>query len=491
MDYLETKFIKIPSRSGDSLEYPQHHYYNFGSINKSEKDENENKNDSITHSHEKTQHPSDIICLSTKCSFANVSKEGLGLAYKDSQIDSEYSNNNDYSLAVRRKVAPIISKRVAVSKSTLDIDSSSNSPQTERNSPRIFTHRSLPPSQIYTKQLSEKVLYSCEVTKNPEILSKSLNSSVITFNKNIGGVGVTPTEGSSERRNSVSKVSASKLNLEMINETVHGGTHSESEPASPCKTFSPLRSIRSNTLKFSNLTRVIDFQQALRSYNQMQAFYFVQGNKKLWKISLFQRICCRVKRRALDDTQIETCEKIIAFAYFPVSITDSFHKNLIVSSYMVLHNMKEVPAPFFGDLDDDRFVLMQGFELTAKLALMMFLNILFLDEYFPSLLNKSILYTRHANISLIKIIYSATEITIKLLREGRLNEIISKSGKCLEIIFFVFAGLFIYNITYQQMHGSLQAAFNLTLRNAKKDILSLVAVSKNMYQAEENLMQLY
>ena len=489
MDHLEGNFLKIAKHAGDSPEYIMHEYQSFESLNKSEKDVHDNINDQMIHTPEQTVHEAGIINLTTKSSFANLSREGQLITEIESQIDSEYSNNNDHSPSDCRRIVPIRCKRLAGSKSIHSIDLAYESRQVKRESPRIFSHRSLPPSELNRIKVSEKVLYSCEVTKHIENFSKSLDSSVITFNKNRDNIKI--KEDHKDRRNSGIKVSPSKLNLEMIKETRTGSIHSESEPDSPYKTASPIRTILNNSLRLSHQTRVIDFQQALRSYNQIQTLYFFQGGKKVWKTSLFQRICCRVKSNSIEDTETEICEKIITFAYSPVSMTDTFHKNLIISSYMALHNIKEIPDFFFEDMNDARFTSINGFELNTKHALLVFLNILFLEEYFPSLLNKSIEYSKQANISLMGVISSATKITMKLLRERRLNEIISKSDKCLEVIFFAFAGLFIYNITYQQMHGNLKSAFTYSLKNAKNNALSLITVAKNMYQAEDKHIRLY
>ena len=82
----------------------------------------------------------------------------------------------------------------------------------------------------------------------------------------------------------------------------------------------------------------------------------------------------------------------------------------------------------------------------------------------------------------MSIVCDLTNTTIRFLRAKKLNGLISKSGKCFELIFFVFAGLFLVFFSAQKIATSMK--FDDFLAGAEKNLERLIALAKTTYYSQ-------
>ena len=68
------------------------------------------------------------------------------------------------------------------------------------------------------------------------------------------------------------------------------------------------------------------------------------------------------------------------------------------------------------------------------------LLIIFLDKFIPIKLEEMVKYCLERDIPFISLAFDIAEIAIMILRKKKLNDLISQNQKCLEVLFFFYAG---------------------------------------------------
>ena len=161
----------------------------------------------------------------------------------------------------------------------------------------------------------------------------------------------------------------------------------------------------------------------------------------------------------LTDETVELCEKIILFAYSGFSSENIFHVSLLVSVFHLLQKICDNKDqwtdvgfssnnPYEDDLNHD------------MAALGLFL-IMFLDKYIPRTLEEMMRFSLENNISFVALAFDITEIVVVALRRRKLNKLMIESQKCLEVIFFLYAGCMAswFNVFREEnrKHGEINA----------------------------------
>jgi hypothetical protein len=191
-----------------------------------------------------------------------------------------------------------------------------------------------------------------------------------------------------------------------------------------------------DNLRINTQTKILDFPEALHYYNQLQ-ISFLDRPQNLWRENRLKNFFCCFSPADIEDQDYEACEKLVSFAYLPFSSKDILHKSLLISAYATL-----APIKHKLNTPDDILPHCQSLNLTSGSVLQNFLNILFLDHYFYIDFKTILDYCATYKLNLYDICLEITGITIEYLREKRLNSLISKSKKCLEVVFLSSPGFF-------------------------------------------------
>lgn len=199
----------------------------------------------------------------------------------------------------------------------------------------------------------------------------------------------------------------------------------------------------SQSLRYSILIRQnvksVSFEEALVEFYKKN---FAFTGKILWIKPWYRRIfafCC--KEKVLSDEVVEICEKFIVFSYMGFEGEDLFHKNLLETVYNILSFhcegktlWSEIGFSSNDPLNDD---------LQHQCASSGLFLILFFDRYFPITLSEILEYTRKCEMAFVLLAFDLAEIVVTMLRKEYLNCAMLNTGKCLEILFFLFAGCLI------------------------------------------------
>ena len=168
------------------------------------------------------------------------------------------------------------------------------------------------------------------------------------------------------------------------------------------------------------------------------------------------------------------------FAFTPVDLQNIFHKNLLISVYILISGLQYLE---FSDelLHQLSYISNYEKDLEFKFSLLGLLNFLFLDSYFSESLEKVIFFSNQNNLSLLPIVFRLTKLIIKSLREKRLNNLIKLTNKCLELIFFTFAGVFLYFFSLLQMENNTEEVYKKVKKNSKNNLENILAIAKDTY----------
>ncbi|OMJ67339.1 hypothetical protein SteCoe_35513 [Stentor coeruleus] len=222
----------------------------------------------------------------------------------------------------------------------------------------------------------------------------------------------------------------------------------------------------SQSLRYSILIRhnvkSISFEEALVDFYKKN---FAFTGKILWIKTWYSRIlslCC--KEEVLSDEVMEICEKFIVFSYMGFDGEDLFHKNLLETVYNLLSYhcegktlWSEIGFSSNDPLNDD---------LQHQCAASGLFLILFFDKYFPITLSEILEYTRKCEMAFVLLAFDLAEIVVTMLRKEHLNFMMINTGKCLEILFFLFAGCLICWCTQHLENPRLPSVLNLLLEKS-------------------------
>jgi hypothetical protein len=195
--------------------------------------------------------------------------------------------------------------------------------------------------------------------------------------------------------------------------------------------------IRSSRLKISQTElNQVSFDEALRRFNSMTESY---TEVSLWIRSPSEYLCCCLIRKSdLSEDFQNLCEKLIIFAYSGFDSSNIFHASLLASVFNSLQNLQDgkstwVEVGFSSNNPYEK-------DLAHNIAPLGLLLLMFLAEYIPSTLKNMMIYCVSLHISFVSLAFDVAEIAILTLRKKKLNDLMDKTQKCLEIVFFFFAG---------------------------------------------------
>lgn len=243
-----------------------------------------------------------------------------------------------------------------------------------------------------------------------------------------------------------------------------------SEESIPFDINSPMRTL--NTSKTD--AKFMDFDEALSKFYSLPV---VKTKVSLWNKGFWEYIFCCLHKPELPNDSLDLCEKVIIFAYTGFSVENLFHLSLLFSVYNTLQIISEVKGqwtevgfssnnPYQDDLIHDM----------AALGLMMFM---FLDKFFPITLEEIVKYSLNNEIAFLLLAFDMTELAIFILRKGLLNELIAKSHKTLEVLFFFYAGCLMY--WYEVHKAKARSHWEITKiveKVARKDPKLLINLAK-------------
>jgi hypothetical protein len=220
---------------------------------------------------------------------------------------------------------------------------------------------------------------------------------------------------------------------------------------------------------------VISFYEAFNHFNLLELSSL--GSKSLWKTGFFMKLCRCIKRsEELDEQSEELCEKIVRFAYSRFDLTNTFHKNLLISACVRIFRVTEIPEDPEVILND----LMKRILWDSDILLLGFFNVLFLDAYFSNVLENIDRVTREQGIDPLKVILKITKVNLQFLRMKKMNFLIERSQKCFELIFFVFAGLCLYFVElFQRMNW--KNAFKVLVENSSENLQDILGIARKEY----------
>ena len=311
------------------------------------------------------------------------------------------------------------------------------------------------------RSLNVSWMDTCQVPPSsdhrPFTLNPSLNSSVVENGKSI--------------RNLTEKTSA-KLMIDIKEQVIH--ELNESQPPSPMRAQGSIRENLGISILNECKCGVISFFEALNQYNLIDVTLL--RHKSLWKVNVLKRICsCFTATDFLDEQAEEECEKMVRFAYSTIDFSNTFHKNLLISACVRIFKITEIP-------EDPEIILIEltkRIKFDSDILLLGFLNVLFLDFYFSDVLERLEEVTRDANMDLLKTICQLTKVNLNFIRGKRMNRLINTSQKCLELIFFVFAGICLFFVELLQQR--CRNVFKVLVDKAKTRLDDVLEMARKSY----------
>ncbi|OMJ68038.1 hypothetical protein SteCoe_34627 [Stentor coeruleus] len=258
-------------------------------------------------------------------------------------------------------------------------------------------------------------------------------------------------------------------------------------PRSPCNNLPSIRESINQNLKLHTKCQIIDFFTVLSYYNQLQLSSHKHG--LIWKTSCFEKIFkCFYNYTEIDEHNIEICEKLISFAYTQFSFNDNLHKSLLVSVYARIKRIDNIP-----DDPEDLFTEIihsnkENFHLDTKMPLLGLTNVLFLDSYFPELLEKIIEICEVCEVNTLDVVFKVTKINVEFLRKRKFNGLINRGRRCLELIFFMFAGLMVCFYSIFQNENNTKKVCREIIKQSKDNLQEVLDVARDAYanQATQN-----
>ncbi|OMJ74555.1 hypothetical protein SteCoe_26486 [Stentor coeruleus] len=248
----------------------------------------------------------------------------------------------------------------------------------------------------------------------------------------------------------------------------------------PSINLKPIRESLHKNLKFYTSCHIIQFFEVLSYLKNIELSPCQQSS--IWQISCLEKLFkCFYSRPQIDDNNIEICEKIIIFALTPLCFTDYLHKSLLVSVNLLINQIGNPP----NDLEDmfNNIVQSQNEQIweSKKMPLLGLANILFLDSFFPEILNKLIGLCEVCDINILKIVFKLTRINVQLLRKRKLDDMIIRGKKCLELVFFMFAGMVVCFYSIFTSERDKKKVFRMILKKTKNNLPEILDIARNVY----------
>lgn len=252
---------------------------------------------------------------------------------------------------------------------------------------------------------------------------------------------------------------------------------------SPYNAFPSIRQSINENLKLHTTCKFLDFFTVLSYYNTLQLSS--QKHESLWKTSCFEKLFkCFYTYPELDDYNIEICEKFISFAFTPFSLSDILHKSLLVTIYARVKKINPLPEDPEDLVVEITHSNRESFHIDTQLPLLGLTNVLFLDSYFPEVLEKLIGLCDVCEVNFLDVIFEITRINVEFLRKRMLNNLINRGRKCLELIFFMFAGLTVYFYSIFQNESDLKKVSKEIVRMSKDNLQEVLDVARNAYTSQ-------
>lgn len=215
------------------------------------------------------------------------------------------------------------------------------------------------------------------------------------------------------------------------------------------------------------------FDEALSKFNSLPAVY-IESN--LWYKDCYYYLTCGFSHKTdLTIESQELCEKIIIFAYSGFIPSNIFHASLLISVQNALQHLKG----YKGEWVEVGFSSNNPYEndLTHDMAAFGLILIMFLDKYIPISLGEMISYCLSKDIAFIPLAFDIAEICIIALRKRKLNALINSSQKCLEVLFFFYAGCLAYwfnnHKTNSIKHGEINEIVEKQALSDPKSLINL------------------
>lgn len=233
-----------------------------------------------------------------------------------------------------------------------------------------------------------------------------------------------------------------------------------------------LRENLSESIKQINMYEIFDFYQAFSSYSYLE--FPITKDRSFWKTSFLQKICrCFMKEEEIDQQYLEACEKIVNFTYTPFNESLIFHRNLLISAQYLIFDTKTLP----NNLEIFFNTCLGKVNCKSQGILLVLLNTLFLSTFFPEILKKFKEAVPESEI--FPIFCKLSKMNIDLLRRKKMNTLFIRSKKCLEVIFFVFAGLC---INYLALAQNKKTHVLAKLRKAAQvGLVDILSISQKVY----------
>ena len=233
-----------------------------------------------------------------------------------------------------------------------------------------------------------------------------------------------------------------------------------------------LRENLSESIRQLNMYEILDFYQAFNYYSSLE--FPKTKDRRFWKLNFFQKICrCLIKEEEIDQQYLEACEKIVNFAYTPFNKSLIFHRNLLISAQYLIIDSKTLPSDFEFFFN----TCLGKVNCKTQGILLVFLNTVFLSAFFPEVLKKFKETVPESEI--FPVFCKLSKMNIDFLRRKRMNILFTRSQKCLEVIFFVFAGLCINYLALAQIKKTRVLA---KLRKAAEvGLVDILSMSQRVY----------
>lgn len=292
-------------------------------------------------------------------------------------------------------------------------------------------------------------------------LGNSLNNSIVEQHKAC--------------KNTLERLSGAKLKIDTAGVIPE---QNESQPTSPVYNKS-IRKLLNMSIIQNNKCELIDFYKALDQYNQIDIMSL--RHKSLFKSSFFSTFCFYCfKSEELDEQSHETCEKFVRFVHSPIDLSKTFHKNLLISACVKIFKVEEIPE----DPEDILKTLVEKIRCGNEILLGGFFNVLFLDCFYPEILVRFEQIGRSEGIEVLDAIYELSRLNMRLLRGRKMNFLILNSKKCLESVFFVFAGLCLFYVSIEWKILNLKKRVSMLEDDIKNQIDILIDVAKRAYLSQ-------
>ncbi|OMJ69265.1 hypothetical protein SteCoe_33052 [Stentor coeruleus] len=225
----------------------------------------------------------------------------------------------------------------------------------------------------------------------------------------------------------------------------------------------------------SNGTEIslMTFDEALSKFNSLPAVYV---EISLWYKDCYYYMTCGLSHKGdMNQESQELCEKVIIFAYSGFTACNVFHARLLVSVFNALQALKEGK----GEWVDVGFSSNNPYEndLTHDIAAFGLILILFVDKYIHLFLQEMIEYCLSHDIAFIPLAFDIADIAILALRKRKLNPLINESQKCLEVVFFFYAGClaqwFLYHKSFNSQHTEVNEIVEKIALSDPKSLINL------------------